>query len=206
MSTATTREHQPPVSANVPYEFTTDAFLRMIEAGDFPEEARVYLEDGRIYEKMAKTNAHGMLAAAFAMTLTRKLPVGWSVIPEAQIRLDAKNSPLPDVMVIRGSDPRSYVAEGRYPDARDIGLVVEIAVTSLAKDLGSNLERFARNKVPNYWVADIPGKRILAHSKPRVVKGLGTYTQVDIIQRGGILNLVLDGRDVTHFACEDLML
>ena len=36
-----------------PFAITADLFLSMIEAEVFPDDARVYLQDGRIYEKMA---------------------------------------------------------------------------------------------------------------------------------------------------------
>lgn len=204
MSTATRPKHRPPISEDALYEFATDAFLRMVESGEFPEEARVYLEDGRIYEKMAKTNAHGLVGSIISTCLIRRLPPGWAVIPEGQFKLDDKNSPLPDITIVRG-EPRDYLVEDRYPDVGDVGLVVEIAVTSLAKDLGHNLERYARNKVPNYWVADVPGKRILVHSKPRVQKGDGRYAQVTIVGPGESFSLLLDGQNATRFTYEELM-
>ena len=205
MSAATRIDRRPPISEDALYEFTTDAFLRMIEAGDFPDEARVYLEDGKVFEKMAKTNAHGMLASVFGLRLPQRLPAGWFVMTEGQIRLDRKNSPLPDIVVVRGADPRDYIREARYPEPRDLGLIVEIAVTSLAKDLGPNLERYARNRVPTYWVADVPGRRILAHSRPEVTKRRAGYAQVEVVGPGESVSLVLDGQLACRFVYEDLM-
>ncbi len=204
MSTATKPVHRPPVSEDVPYEFTADAFFRMVEAGEFPDEVRVYLEEGSIYEKMAKTNAHGMAGSIFSEGLRSRLPPGWFILGEGQFKLDEMNSPLPDIAIIRGS-ARAYFAQNRHPEARDLGLVVEIAVTSLAKDLGPNSERYARGLIPQYWVADVPGRRILAHSRPRVVEGHGAYEVVQIRQPGDHLPLVLDGQEIARFSYEDLM-
>jgi hypothetical protein len=38
-------------------------------------------------------------------------------------------------------------------------LVIEVAVTSLAIDLGRKAALYAAADVPEYWVVDVPGKR-----------------------------------------------
>lgn len=205
MSTVTPEAPAPPEVGDVPYEITADEFFRLIETGFFPEEARVYLRDGGIYRKMARTNAHSIIGTTFSLALTRRLPPGWLVMVEGQFKLDRRNSPLPDVSVIRGDDPRIYLDQNRRPEAGDSGLAVEIAVTSLAKDLGPNLERYARNGIPNYWVADVMGQRLLVHTGPRVIEGRGEYEHVQTIRAGESFPLILDGREVARFAYEDLM-
>lgn len=205
MSSVTTETHTPPRFADAPYELTTDDFFHLVETDFFPEEARVYLEDGRIFEKMAKTNAHSGLGSLIPTLLIRRLPPGWSVFPEGQFTLDLRNSPLPDVLVARCADPRDFAESGRRPGVEDVGLIVEIAVTSLKKDLGPNLERYARSGVPNYWVADVNGQKLHIHSRPRVIGNRGEYERVDVIGPGGSFVLVLDGQEIGPFAYEDLM-
>ncbi len=205
MSTVTDETTAQSAFEGVPYdEITADAFLGLIETGFFPDEARVFLRDGRIFAKMAKTNSHSFVSTLFRYALVRHLPATWVVVSEGQFKLDLKNSPLPDLTVLRGS-AREYISRGRYPESSEVGLIVEIAVTSLAKDLGSNLERYARNLIPTYWVADVPGHRLLAHSSPRVADGRGEYEIVQEIVAGGVLPLVLDGQEVARFTYEDLM-
>ena len=41
-----------------PYLFSVDDFLRMIDLDLFPDEARVGLWEGRVYEEMAKETSH----------------------------------------------------------------------------------------------------------------------------------------------------
>ncbi len=96
-----------------------------------------------------------------------RLPEGWLVWPENPILLDEKHAPLPDIPVVRG-DGRSYVDAGRHPAAADVGLIVEVARTSLPRDLGPRAEAFARAMVAAYWVADVNGRRIIEHRDPRV--------------------------------------
>jgi len=189
-----------------PYFITADTFLAMNEAGVFPDEARVYLQDGRIYEKKAKTQAHSMAAGPLVDSLVRRIVRPYWLLPEGQFRIDDWNAKLPDLAVIRCDDLRARLQSGEGLTAADIVLAVEIAVTSLSRGLGENLERYARGMIPNYWVADIAGRRLLAHAEPRVVDGIGSYANVEIILPGGAIDLLIDGQSPVRFAFEDLML
>lgn len=201
----TPTEQETVIADDRPYAISADQFFEMIEAGVFPEEARVYLRDGRIFEKMAKTRAHSVVGGMLHEALFRRLPGGWKIFSEGEFRLDDANAVLPDLAVVRGEDFRSFLAPGRYPKSGDIGLVIEIAVTSLAKDLGPNLRRYAQGMVPTYWVADVGGGRILSHTGPRFVDGRGEYGQVVTVKAGETLPLVLDGQEVARFPYEELM-
>ncbi|MDB5350794.1 MAG: hypothetical protein JWN86_2041 [Planctomycetota bacterium] len=188
-----------------PYAVTADTFHAMIEAEVFPEEARVYLQDGRIYEKMAKTQPHSMTGGILVNSLVRRAPDGYLLLPEGQFRLDEWNNKLPDLALIRCDDPRGRVHSGEPLKAADIRLAIEIAVTSLAKDLGVNLERYARALIPNYWVVDVLGRRLFVHTDPQIIDGRGTYTKLDLVISGGAFTLLLEGQEAIPFAYEDLM-
>ncbi len=55
---ATITEVAPKVStADAPFDLTIDVFSQMVEAGLIPHDRRVFLRDGRLYEKMAKTKS-----------------------------------------------------------------------------------------------------------------------------------------------------
>lgn len=195
----------PGLPADPPFDLTTDVFLGMIEAGLIPRERPIYLRDGRLFEKMAKTKAHAAVASAFNGALARRLPPDWCLWPEGVLALDPHNSPLPDLMVVRGSNPLAFLDEDRHPGPGDVGLLIEIAVTSLPDDLGPRLEKYARAGIPAYWVADVHGRRVLAHAMPRVVNGRGEYARVDFVVPGTSLPLVLDGREVAAIPYEEVM-
>jgi Uma2 family endonuclease len=186
-----------------PVEITADQFFGMIEAGLFAPERRVFLWDGRIYEKMAKTVAHAFVAARIARALTLRLPEGWIVWTENPIRLDESHAPLPDIPVVRG-DGAEYVRSGRHPSAADVGLIVEVAVTSLPRDLGPRAAAFARAMVPAYWVADAQGRRIIEHREPR--PGGGGYAVVTPHGFDGEIPLVIDGREIAGIPLRELFM
>jgi Uma2 family endonuclease len=50
----------------------------------------------------------------------------------------------------------------------DVLLLVEVSDSSLAFDLGAKRTLYARHGVTEYWVADIPGKRVHVYREPTV--------------------------------------
>lgn len=192
-------------SSSVPFDLTIDQFSRMVEEGIIPEDRRVYLLEGRLYEKMAKSKAHGSVGAAITMAFVPRMPAGWSFWPESTVVLDPTNAPLPDFAVIRTGDLIGRTHPDRYPEAADVGLLIEIAVTSLREDLTTSLELYARSGIPAYWLVDVLGKRILAHSDPRVVDDRGAYVRVETYLPGQELPLVLDGLEIARVPFDDLL-
>lgn len=45
----------------IPFDLTVEMYLRMIETGLIPADRRLYLQSGRLFEKMAKTKAYALL-------------------------------------------------------------------------------------------------------------------------------------------------
>src|SRR5262249_23687211 len=128
MSTATAIAPSQAPTTDMPYDLTIDLFSRMVESGLIPRDRRVFLANGRLYEKMAKTKAHGYVGAAINRAVNQRLPAGWSLWPESTIVLDPTNAPLPDFALVRGANPLDFAAPDRYPGPGDIGLLIEVAV------------------------------------------------------------------------------
>jgi len=133
------------------------------------------------------------------------LPDGWCLWPESTVVLDPTNAPLPDFAVVRSGNLLGRATPERYPEAGDIGLLIEVAVTSLRDDLATALELYARAGIPAYWVVDVPGHRILVHTEPRVVDGKGEYARVETYRPGQSLPLVLDGQEVALIPFDELL-
>jgi Uma2 family endonuclease len=205
MSTATMVAPSQAPAADVPYDLTIDTLSRMVELGLIPRDRRVFLSNGRLYEKMAKTKAHGSIGAAVTRAVDRRLPDGWSLWPESTIVLNPTNAPLPDFAVVRSGDLLGRCAPERYPGPADVGLLIEVAVTSLHDDLTTGLEQYARALIPVYWVVDVLGRRILVHTEPRVVDDRGEYARVETYRPGQSLPLVLDGQEVARIPFDELL-
>ncbi len=183
-----------------PYLFTTEDFDRMIEAEVFPIEARVELWDGRIYEKMAKLQPHVVSGNKLNLALFLALPPGWFPGGENSITLGQDKVPLPDMVVFRGR-PDDY--NERRAGVADIGLVVELAWSSLKSDLGTRLAAYAEAGIPAYWVVNLVDGSIHVHATP--VPAERRYASVVIHKPGESIPLILDGVEVARIAASEIL-
>ncbi len=205
MSTTTVETPKPPEA--MPYRLTADDYFRMVDDGILPHDRRVWLWEGRLYEKMAKkTLPHAVAFSKVVSALAQVLPPGWCLWPENPITVASDKVPLPDltIILIRG-EPDDDKRRGRRPEPSDVGLVIEIAGTSLRVDTGPTLEEYARAFLPVYWVLDLVGRRVLACRQPVVEGGRGRYDSVESFGPDQSLPLLLDGREIIRIPVRDLL-
>jgi hypothetical protein len=200
---------EAPVTGGVdvmPYLITSDVYFEMVEQGFIPQDRRVFLWGGRLYEKMAKTMAHSAVQNAWNQALTRRIPPGLFVGNENPLRLDATHVPLPDLVVVRGN-PLDYF-DTRYPEGRDVALVIEVAVSSLPEDLGIRLLRYAAAlPLAIYVVADVSHRQVLVHATPRPASDPrgGGYDECSVVRPGGVIRLRLDDVELEPIPYEEVM-
>ena len=73
--------------------------------------------------------------------------------------------------------------EGHAVETAGLVLVVEVAVSSLTRDLVDKPPVYAQAGVPTYWVVDLDGQRAFSHESPLE----GRYTQVGTVDHTGEL-------------------
>jgi Uma2 family endonuclease len=186
-----------------PYRMTAEQYFRAIEADVFPPDHRIELWDGRIYEKMAKKKPHFVSSTKVAGALFRWLPAGWTPWLENPILLNDFTAPLPDAAVVRGHAD-DYMVRGA-PKAEDIGLVIELADSSLRKDFTKTLSVYARAGIPCYWVVNLVARKIHVFSKPRIEGETASYELAEVFEPGQDVPLVLDDREVARIPVRDLL-
>jgi Uma2 family endonuclease len=89
----------------------------------------------------------------------------------------------PDLALLK---PRPDFYEERLPEASDALLVVEVADTTLRYDLSTKLPLYARAGVPEVWVVDLEGGRVLVHRKPQGE----AYGEVEALGPGEVLEFM----------------
>ena len=87
------------------------------------------------------------------------------------------SEPEPDIAVLARTAPE-YM--GGNPPASDVRLVIEVSDSTLAFDLGPKARLYARAEIPEYWVFDIGGRRLIVHRDPRA----GRYSAVTAYAEG----------------------
>jgi Uma2 family endonuclease len=161
------------VTHRVPSTFTNADFARLVRSGGFGS-ARVELRRGWIVKMNAQHLAHAKAKTLLAKAIeagVQSASLGWAVYQEVSVAYGVDFSPVQEIVVWDPADA-SIDPDGPLP-ASAVRLIVEVADTTLADDLGEKLEDYASGGLSEYWVLDVKGRQILQHSGP----GNGAYAQ-----------------------------
>jgi len=148
----------------------TRAECERLEAAGIFDQQRVELIEGELIVKMSKNRPHVGVTALLtawliqifgARRVNAEAPI--DVAPED----NPTNEPVPDLIVLTRGYSASAAYESAAPQPRDLDLVVEIADTSLAFDLTVKAALYARASIADYWVLDVPGRRLIVHRDPQ---------------------------------------
>ncbi len=181
--------------------FTVDEYHRMIETGILTEDDAVELLEGDVVLKMAHNPPHDAAIQLVAAALNATIPVGWTSRIQSAITL-ADSEPEPDVVIARGS-LRTYVA--RHPGPVDLGLVVEVADSTLATDRTDKARIYARAGVVVYWIVNLPDRRVEVFTQPSGPAPAPAFARCDHFAPGADLLLVLDGATVATLPVAELL-
>src|SRR5262249_46180523 len=111
--------------------FSVKEYHRMIDSGILTDEDHVELLEGWIVPKMPRNPPHDtVISVIHNQELGPLLPAGWFCRVQAAVTTD-DSEPEPDLAVVRGRE-RDYLR--KHPTPRDMGLVVEVADTTLRRD------------------------------------------------------------------------
>jgi Uma2 family endonuclease len=143
--------------------FTIDDYYRMGAAGILGEDDRVELIEGEIIQMPPIGDPHALCVRRTNNRVGRT--VGDAAILDVQnpLRLSDRSEPMPDVMLLR---PRAdFYATGK-PTAADVLLLIEVSDTTLRYDRQVKVPLYAREGVPEVWIADLRRALILAYRDP----------------------------------------
>lgn len=145
------------------HRFTTTDYQCMAQSGILRHDARIELLNGDIVDMSAIGPRHSFITKTILGCWLRRLPEGWHLGIQDPVTLDEYSEPQPDITLVRGV-PSNYA--GIHPGPGDIGLLIEVAETSLEFDTGEKRRLYAAKGIPEYWVVDIPNQRIEVSTGP----------------------------------------
>jgi Uma2 family endonuclease len=129
--------------------FTADDFVRMMDLGAFAD-MRAELVRGEIEKMLPAHWTHGELNLKLGARILATLgSSGARAGTDVLIRINDTTVRAADLAVIRAEAQPTKVLEGS-----DILLVVEIAETTLDRDMADKRVDYASVGVPSYWVVD----------------------------------------------------
>ncbi|MDJ0535815.1 MAG: Uma2 family endonuclease [Xenococcaceae cyanobacterium MO_207.B15] len=144
------------------YKWSVEEYHRMIETG-LLEGKSVELLEGEIITMSPEGIPHTFTNHSVVEYL-RKLLAGLAIVREAHpITLD-NSEPEPDIAVVRLPDT---IYAQHHPYAQDIYWLIEIADRTLNKDLFEKNITYARNGIAEYWVIDLPNKKLWVMTNPQ---------------------------------------
>jgi Uma2 family endonuclease len=143
-------------------KWSVDDYHRMIEAGIL-RDRRVELLAGEIVEMSPETPIHYNTAKRGAKYLEELLAGRADVRFNGPITL-LDSEPEPDIAIVRL--PES-IYNNRHPEPEDIFWVIEVANTSLKKDLDLKGSIYATAEIQEYWILDISSKRLIVFREPQ---------------------------------------
>lgn len=165
---------------------TTAEFLRMCEAGVFDDDgSKIELIDGELERMPPPHRAHSLLQGSIYAQLVARFGAE-RVCVEIGINLGSDTIVGCDVALLW--EP---VVEDRMIQADEVQLAVEIAETTLKRDTGVKLAKYAGGHVPHYWVVDRGRSIIHLYREPRE----GDYLRFHLAQFGE--SLTVPGSDLT---------
>jgi Uma2 family endonuclease len=131
-----------------PARLTIAQYYAISDSGALDDFERTELLDGRIYQMNAQYTGHmraklALFRALDGQVSTIRLELGM----EATVELGLISAPQPDLFVWTGKD------EGKGAPDGTVRLAIEVADSSERQDLGRKRRIYARNGVPEYWVA-----------------------------------------------------
>lgn len=141
---------------------TVESYLLLDEHGAFADYTKTELIDGDVYGMNAQYSRHARVKTRLSHALAYRLSELGSdleAVVGVAVRVADDSVPEPDIVLTR------WRGEGVVP-VDTVALIVEVSDTTLATDLGRKAELYAAAGVPEYWVVDLNGARVVRHDGP----------------------------------------
>jgi Uma2 family endonuclease len=141
--------------------WTTRKYFALAEAGIL-DGRRVELLNGEIIKVPAQADPHMLAASRASRLLQQVFPAAthWVVI-QGTLVLGKYDAPDPDFHVF--DVPEGMPRAKRPPLPM---LLIEVSDTTYRKDAGPKLRLYARSGVADYWIVNIPAKRVEVYRSP----------------------------------------
>lgn len=166
---------EPQSKASFPARFTGDEFIRMAATGAF-DDMKLELADGELERMNPPMSDHSWHQSdVFASLLPVARAAGLFALAETGLRLSDSTVRVCDVSLVRTRPDTN-----RLFSAADIVLAVEIAETSIARDLSIKRTEYATAGIPHYWIID--GHRSVVHIFADPIAG--EYARVSTVDFG----------------------
>jgi Uma2 family endonuclease len=181
--------------------WTVRQYQQMVETGILTGEDKVELLENYVVLKMPRNPPHDSTIQRMLGPLFRACPAGWGLRVQSAIAL-ADSQPEPDFSFVRGT-ANDYTS--RHPAPADVGLLIEVADSSLLRDLQDKTRIYARAGIPVYWVVNLLDRKVEVFADPDPAANPPAYRSRHEYAPGDQVPLVLDGATVATVPAAELL-
>lgn len=178
---------------------TVDEYERIVRSGAIRDPDRLELVDGYMVDKMGKSAEHGYSTRKLIDRLGPMIGPGWTWRSEQPVRIPAYDEPEPDVTIVRGSTD-DYAL--RIPGPDDVGLLIEISLSTLETDRVVKRAAFARDGIPVYWIVNLVKRWVEVYTGPL---NSGRYQSEDCFLEGQRVPVVIGGQQLGEIAVDEIL-
>jgi len=155
---ATSSQRMPPPRL---WRIPRARYEAMVTKGVFDEDDPVELLDGLLVVREPEGSRHAVLVGHIRGILERAFGPGFHVREDKPFALDEVSEPEPDLAVLPGRHLDYLDAHPTAPV-----LVLEVAMTSLAKDRLRKGGLYARAGIADYWIVNLVDRVLEVHREP----------------------------------------
>lgn len=151
----------------------------LVDAGLLADE-KVELLRGMIVEMAAKGVPHDLAVEWLNMRFARRLPEHLHVRVQSAWAATDDSEPEPDLAIV----PAGWTARGgvrSHPQVAE--LIIEVAASSLQRDLRTKAGIYAEAGLVEYWVVDLAAREVVVHTDPAD----GVYREVHRVAAPAVL-------------------
>ena len=176
------------------FRFTVAQYQKMVAEGIISPDSRVELLNGKVVNKMARNPPHDTALSLTQDELEAALPAEWYIRVQMAVVLGKTSQPEPDIAVVH-SPIKRYLKQ--HPVLKDIGMLVEIADSTLLQDRRDKAPIYAGGRIPWFWIVNVADKIVEVYSDP---KGGATpeYRKRQDYETGEKIPVVLGGKILGH--------
>jgi len=195
-ATPTTYGHDAAIA-----RFSVARYQKMIEVGILTTADKVELLENYVVLEMPRNPLHDSTLQRMLGPMLHHLPAGWGLRIRSGVTF-ADSQPEPDFALVRGT-PTDY--KDRHPGSADVGLLIEVADSSLLRDQRDKTRIYARGGIPCYWIVNFVDRRVEVYTQPSGSTPIPAYTSFQTFQSGDALPLVLDSATVGTIPVVELL-
>lgn len=183
------------------YRMSAATYQALTASGTLGPDDHVELLEGLLVQRMSKNPPHEAAIRKLRQKLAVLVPPTFLLDVQAPLDLN-ESQPEPDLSIVL-ADPTDYAS--RHPSAAQTLLVIEVADTSLQIDLGIKLRTYARAGIPQYWVINLPDRRIELYTQPDPAANPPVYNLRQPFGPDTQVPLNLPGLPTTHLPVAELL-